>query len=464
MPFSCTLRGERFTFGDLRDLLAKANEEKAGDALAGIAAATHLERAAAKTALADVALAEFLDRPLLCPDDDDVSRVLLDDHDAAAFADFRSLTVGELREHLLDDATTPADIRRLQRALLPEMAAAVAKLMGNKDLVLAASRIRNVSRCRTTLGQPGVLGIRIQPNHPADDVPAILLATIEGLLHGCGDAVIGVNPAIDSVETVTAILQGLDRLITGSRIPTQHCCLAHITTQLECLDRGVPIDLLFQSIGGTQRTNDSFGFTLGMLQEGRERVLEVHLDRESGSSGRQVMYFETGQGSSLSADAHHGIDQLTLEARAQGLARAFDPFLVNSVVGFIGPEYLCDERQIVRAGLEDHFLGKLLGLPMGCDVCYTNHAAADQNSAENLLMLLSAAGANYFMGVPGGDDVMLAYQTTSYHDAIAMRSLFGLRPAPEFERWLEAQAIMRDGVLLASPGQAAGRLLAHVSE
>jgi len=464
MPHASTIRGQRFSFVDLRDLLAKANEEKAGDALAGIGAGSQLERAAAKAALADVPLAEFLERPLLCPDDDDVSRILLDDQDAAAFEPLRSWTVGELRDHLLDDGTTAVDLRRLQRALLPEMAAAVAKLMSNKDLVVAASRIRNVFRCRSTLGQPGVLGIRIQPNHPADDVPAILLATVEGLLHGCGDAVIGVNPTIDSVDTVAAILRALDRLVTECGIPTQHCCLAHVTTQLECLDRGVPIDLLFQSVGGTQATNESFGITLGMLQEGRERVLESHLARDSGSSGRQVTYFETGQGSSLSAGAHRGIDQLTLEARAQGLARAFDPFLANSVVGFIGPEYLFDERQIVRAGLEDHFLGKLLGLPMGCDVCYTNHAAADQNSAENLLVLLSAAGCNFFMGVPGGDDVMRNYLTTSYHDAVAMRSLFSLRPAPEFEQWLEAQAIMRDGVLLPAHEQAAGRLLAHVAD
>ena len=463
MAYSTTLRGQRYSFADLRDLLAKANEEKSGDSLAGIAAASHSERAAAKTALADVALQAFLDTPLLSPDDDSVSRVLLDDHDAAAFEEIACWTVGELRDHLLADTTTPDSIRRLQRALLPEMAAAVTKLMGNKDLVVAASRIRNLSRCRTTLGGSGVLGIRIQPNHPADDVPAILLAAVEGLLHGCGDAVIGVNPATESVDTVGSILHALDRLITTFEIPTQHCCLAHITTQLECLDRGVPIDLLFQSIGGTQKTNESFGISLGMLQEGRERVLENHFERNGTSAGRQVMYFETGQGSSLSAEAHHSIDQLTLEARAQGLARAFDPFLVNSVVGFIGPEYLFDERQIVRAGLEDHFIGKLLGLPMGCDVCYTNHAAADQNSAENLLMLLSAAGCNFFMGVPGGDDVMLNYQTTSYHDAIAMRALFNLRPAPEFEQWLEGQQIMQEGALLPSSATA-GRLLAHVAE
>jgi ethanolamine ammonia-lyase large subunit len=463
MPFATTIRGQRYSFPDLRDLLAKANEEKSGDALAGIAATSHRQRAAAKTALMDVPLTAFLDTPLLCPDDDSVSQVLLDDHDRVAFATIASWTVGELRDHLLSDTASAADISRLQRGLLPEMAAAVAKLMSNKDLVMAASRIRNLSRCRSTLGARGVLGIRIQPNHPGDDVPAILLAAVEGLLHGCGDAVIGVNPAIESLDTVGAILHGLDRLITRFQIPTQHCCLAHITTQLACLDRDVPIDLLFQSIGGTQLTNESFGVSLGILQEGRERVLENHRKRDGVSAGRQVMYFETGQGSSLSAEAHCGIDQLTLEARAHGLARAFDPFLVNSVVGFIGPEYLFDERQIVRAGLEDHFVGKLLGLPMGCDVCYTNHVAADQNSAENLLMLLSAAGCNFFMGVPGGDDVMLNYQTTSYHDAIAMRSLFALRPAPEFEHWLETQQIMRDGVLLP-PGATSGRLLAHVTE
>ena len=463
MPYSTILRGQHYSFPDLRDLLAKANEEKSGDSLAGIVATSHSQRAAAKTALTDVPLSAFLDTPLLCPDDDSVSQVLFDDHDRAAFATIASWTVGELRDHLLADTTTAADLRRLQRGILPEMAAAVAKLMSNKDLVMASSQIRNLSRCRSTLGARGVLGIRIQPNHPADDVPAILLATVEGLLHGCGDAVIGVNPATESVGTVGAILHALDRLITTFQIPTQHCCLAHVTTQLACLDRGVPIDLLFQSIGGTQLTNESFGISLGMLQEGRERVLEDHLKRDGTSAGRQVMYFETGQGSSLSAEAHCGIDQLTLEARAQGLARAFDPFLVNSVVGFIGPEYLFDERQIVRAGLEDHFVGKLLGLPMGCDVCYTNHVAADQNSAENLLMLLSAAGCNFFMGVPGGDDVMLNYQTTSYHDAIAMRSLFSLRPAPEFEHWLETQQIMREGMLLP-PGASSGRLLAHVAE
>jgi ethanolamine ammonia-lyase large subunit len=335
----------------------------------------------------------------------------------------------------------------------------VAKLMSNRDLVLAAAKVRNVTRCRNTMGERGVLGIRIQPNHPADDVPGILLSAFEGLLYGCGDAVIGVNPAIDSVETVATILHALDRLITLYAVPTQGCCLAHITTQLAAMERGAPVDLLFQSLAGTEKANRSFGVTLAMLREGRERVLEHHRTRQVAWVGEQSMYFETGQGSALSADAHHGIDQLTLEARAYGVARAFDPFLVNSVVGFIGPEYLYDERQIIRAGLEDHFMGKLLGLPMGCDVCYTNHAAADQNSADNLLMLLTAAGCNYFMGVPCGDDVMLNYQSTSYHDALAVRSLFGLRPAPEFLNWLQQVGIYR-GEQPATLDESARRKLA----
>jgi ethanolamine ammonia-lyase large subunit len=317
----------------------------------------------------------------------------------------------------------------------------VTKLMSNKDLVLAANKIRIVSRCRNTIGERGVLGIRIQPNHPADDLGGILLSTADGLLLGCGDAVIGVNPATESSAVVGAILCGLNRLIEALAIPTQACCLAHITTQLACLEQGAPVDLLFQSIAGTEAANRSFGVSLALLREGRERVLEHHRGRDVPWVGNQVTYFETGQGSALSAGAHHGIDQLTLEARAYGVARSLDPFLVNSVVGFIGPEYLFDERQIIRAGLEDHFMGKLLGLPMGVDVCYTNHADADQNSADNLLMLLTAAGCNYFMGVPCADDVMLNYQSTSYHDAIAMRSLFGLRPAPEFAAWLEERGL-----------------------
>jgi ethanolamine ammonia-lyase large subunit len=471
---------ERFQFAGLPELFAKANEEKSGDQLAGIAAASERERVAAKRALADVPLEHIVSNPLIEPDHDEVSRLILESHDQQAFADIKSQTVGEFREFLLTDQTSEADLKRLHWAITPEVAAATAKLMSNKDLVLAASKIRVESHCRNTMGQRGVLGIRLQPNHPSDDIAGILLSAFDGLMYGCGDAVIGVNPATDSVETVSAILHGLQRLIDAYKIPTQACCLAHISTQMAAMQQGAPVDLLFQSVAGTQKANESFGISLAMLREGQERVLEHHRDRgitstqqsavstqavqsadynnsqtenPAGSSPclsasvvnnvPNVMYFETGQGSALSADAHHGIDQLTLEARAYGVARVFQPFLVNTVVGFIGPEYLYDERQIIRAGLEDHFMGKLLGLPMGCDVCYTNHAAADQNSADNLLMLLAAAGCNYFMGVPCADDVMLNYQSTSFHDALAVRKLFNLKPAPEFLAWLQEMEIFK---------------------
>jgi ethanolamine ammonia-lyase large subunit len=475
-------------FSDLRELFAKANEEKSGDELAGIAARSEQERVAAKRALAEITLDHIAANPLIDPDQDDVTRLILDTHDRQGFAEIKSMTVGEFREFILRDETSEADLKRLHWAITPEIAAAVAKIMSNKDLVLAAAKIRVVTRCRNTMGQRGVLGIRLQPNHPADDIAGILLSAFDGLLFGCGDAVIGVNPATDSVESVSAILRALERLIEAYKIPTQACCLAHISTQLAALERGAPVDLLFQSVAGTQKANESFGITLSMLREGRERVLEHHKqragNREIGSSGHRdiggegyrspdhpitrspdsphrpnrstspilpgqpnlnVTYFETGQGSALSAEAHHGIDQLTLEARAYGVARVFEPFLINSVVGFIGPEYLYDERQIIRAGLEDHFMGKLLGLPMGVDVCYTNHAAADQNSADNLLLLLAAAGCNYFMGVPCADDVMLNYQSTSFHDALAARRLFNLRPAPEFLEWLQQTGIYKGG-------------------
>jgi len=429
-------------FADLRELFAKANEVKSGDQLAGIAARSEQERVAAKYALADTQLTEILAKPLL---EDEVTRLIYDSFDETAFVPIRSMTVGALREHILSDLISGDNLKSLQPGLMPEMAAAVAKIMSNKDLVLAAAKIRNITRCRNTLGQPGVLAIRTQPNHPADDVGGILLAAFEGLLYGCGDAVIGVNPATDSIESVSAILHALQRLVTTYEIPTQTCCLAHITTQLAAMERGAPVDLLFQSVAGTEDANRSFGINLSLLREGQERVREHHRRRTDVHwIGDNAMYFETGQGSALSAEAHHGIDQLTLEARAYGIARTISPMLVNSVVGFIGPEYLFDERQIIRAGLEDHFMGKLLGLPMGCDVCYTNHAEADQNSADNLLVLLSAAGCNYFMGVPCSDDVMLNYQSTSYHDALAMRRIFHLRPAPEFLEWLESRGMYRD--------------------
>ncbi len=437
MNLSTTIRSERITFASLSEVFAKANEEKSGDQLAGLGAGTERERVAAKIVLAELSLGEIVDHPLIEPDSDEISRLILDSVDQGVLAPVRTLTVGELREWILSDQTTGEDLAAIRPGLMPEHAAAVAKLMSNKDLVVAASKIRVITRCRNTMGQRGVLGIRIQPNHPVDDLGGILLSTADGLLHGAGDAVIGVNPATESVSVVSSILHTLDRLIESLQIPTQACCLAHITTQLEALAQGTPVDLLFQSIAGTEGANSSFGISLALLREGQQRVVEQHRERNVAWVGNQVMYFETGQGSALSANAHHGIDQLTLEARAYGVARAFDPFLVNSVVGFIGPEYLRDERQIIRAGLEDHFMGKLLGLPMGVDICYTNHADADQNSTDNLLLLLAAAGCNYIMGVPGSDDVMLNYQSTSYQDGLATRRLFGLRPAPEFMAWLE---------------------------
>jgi ethanolamine ammonia-lyase large subunit len=451
---------ERFCFADLRDVFAKANEEKSGDQLAGLAACSERERIAAKMVLAELTLGEIVDHPLIDPDADEVTRLTLDSLDHEAFAALRNLTVGELRDWILDDDTTQGTLIASQAALTPEIAAAVAKLMSNKDLVLAGSKIRIVTRCRNTIGCQGVLAVRIQPNHPRDDLGAILLSAADGLLYGCGDAVIGVNPATESVEVTEAILRTLNHLIEALAIPTQACCLAHITTQLACLKRQAPIDLLFQSLAGTEAANTSFGINLRLLQEGQDQVLEHHQGRDAAWAGKQVMYFETGQGSALSAGAHWGVDQLTLEARAYGVARAFDPFLVNSVVGFIGPEYLRNERQIIRAGLEDHFMGKLLGLPMGVDVCYTNHADADQNSADNLLLLLAAAGCNYVMGVPCADDVMLNYQSTSFHDALAVRQLFGLRPAPEFAAWLESMNLLSAATGSAQQAQAR-RLMLH---
>lgn len=454
--------GERFHFADLKELFAKANEQKSGDQLAGIAATSERERVAAKMRLADLPLSEILSRPLIDPANDEISRLILDRHSDEAFHPIRSMTVGEFREHLLDDETPEADLKGISWGVTPEMAAAVTKLMSNKDLVLAGAKIRNITRCRNTIGERGVLGIRLQPNHPADDTGGILFSTFDGLLYGCGDAVIGVNPAGDSVETVTAILTALNRLIETLNIPTQACCLAHISTQMRCIEQGVPVDLLFQSVAGSELANRSFGINLAMLREGRDLAIKQRENRDVPWVGANVMYFETGQGSALSAEAHHGVDQLTMEARAYGVARVFEPFLVNSVVGFIGPEYLYDERQIIRAGLEDHFMGKLLGLPMGCDVCYTNHAAADQNSADNLLVLLTAAGCNYFMGVPGSDDVMLNYQSTSYHDALAMRRLFNLKPAPEFANWLETIGIYRNGEPAALNSSARDKLLRSI--
>jgi ethanolamine ammonia-lyase large subunit len=447
MAYSHVIRGEQYNFADLKELLAKANEPKSGDLLAGLAAKNERERIAAKMALADLPLSEFLAYPILDPDSDDVSKVIFNTHNSVAFKPIASLTVGELREYLLQNLPQGAELKNLQQGLTPEMVAAVTKLLANKELIAIAAKIKNIARCRNTTGIAGTLGIRIQPNHPTDNTAGIAASCIDGLLMGAGDAVIGVNPAVDSIDSVSAILKSIDHVITSLNIPTQGCCLAHITTQLAAMKKDAPVDLLFQSIGGTQKTNESFGISLALLNEGKAQVLEHHTSRNVNWVGSQAMYFETGQGSSLSANAHHGIDQLTLEARAYGLARTFDPFLVNSVVGFIGPEYLFDERQIIRAGIEDHFMGKLLGLPMGVDVCFTNHAEADHNSLDNLLLLLANAGVNYIMGVPAGDDVMLSYQTTSYHDAAMVKSLLGLKAAPEFQTWLEHNGIMKGSSL-----------------
>ncbi len=460
MTFRSTLRGEVFTFADLRELMGRAGDPKAGDELAGVGARSERERVAAQWALAEVTVGEVVDTPLV---DDDVTALVLDGLDRGGLAAIAGLTIGELRERVLSPGFVAEWSAGLHRAITPEVAAAVAKLMGARDLIQAAAPLRVVTRCRNTMGGAGVLGVRVQPNHPTDDLGGVLLSAIDGLLFGAGDAVIGVNPAGDSVEVVERLERGLADLVDRSGAPTQTCVLAHVTTQLAALDRGAPIDLLFQSIGGTTATNDSFGVSLATLAEGREAVLAHHRERE-GFVGEQVMYFETGQGSALSAGAHHGLDQLTCEARAYGVARVFDPFLVNSVVGFIGPEYLADGRQIIRAGLEDHFVGKLLGLPMGCDVCYTNHVEADQDTTDQLLVLLGTAGCNFVMGVPGSDDVMLNYQSTSYHDVAGVRELLGLRPTPEFEAWLEAAGIMRAGRLTEATanGPASLPLLAAV--
>ncbi|MDT3442317.1 ethanolamine ammonia-lyase subunit EutB [Pseudofrankia sp. BMG5.37] len=462
MTFRATVRGTSYVFPDLAALLAKANEEKSGDQLAGVAAVSATERVAAKLALADVRLGDILATPLL---DDAVTELILREHDAAAFADagLASLTVGEFRELVLSPGFADAwSAAGLAGAITPEMAAAVAKLMSDKDLIVGAKPLRTVTRCRNTMGEAGVLGVRVQPNHPTDDVEGILLSALDGILYGCGDAVLGVNPVNESVASVGAVLHGLQSLIRQLSLPTQTCVLAHVTTQLAALAAGAPVDLLFQSIAGTEAANRSFGISLEMLAEGRDAVLAHHRDRSGEFVGDNVMYFETGQGSALSADAHGGLDQLTVEARAHGVARAYQPFLVNSVVGFIGPEYLADARQITRAGLEDHFIGKLLGLPMGIDVCYTNHVDADQNTNDDLLVLLVAAGCNFVMGVPGADDVMLSYQSTSYHDAAGMRDLFGLSATPEYTTWLHDRGLIRGGRLADPDPDVAAALLADL--
>jgi len=445
MPqFRATIGRTSHTFDNLKVLLAKASPARSGDALAGIAAENDQQRVAAQMALADVPLPRLLDEPIIPYEVDEVTRLIVDTHDKTAFQSVSHMTVGEFRDWLLCYETTGDVLAGLAPGLTPEMVAAVSKLMRNQDLILVASKCRVVTRFRNTIGLPGRLSIRLQPNHPTDDLAGIGASILDGLLYGCGDAVIGINPATDSVETVVRLLHMLSDLIETYRIPTQSCVLSHVTTQLAAIELGAPLDLVFQSIAGTEAANASFGVTLKLLEEAQQAAHSL----ARGTLGNNVMYFETGQGSCLSAEAHHGVDQQTLEARAYAVARRFEPLLVNTVVGFIGPEYLFDGKQIIRAGLEDHFCGKLLGLPMGCDVCYTNHAEADQDDMDNLLTLLAVAGCNYFMGVPGADDIMLNYQSTSFHDSQYLRQLLGLRPAPEFEAWLEDMRIARGGTQL----------------
>lgn len=441
MAYSWTAGASRFVFPDLKTVMAKATPPRSGDALAGLAADSAEETVAARQVLADLPLKTLLDEPLVPYETDEVTRLICDTHDAVAFAPVASMTVGEFREFLLSETTTGEVLARLAPGITPEMAAAVSKIMRNQDLIAVARKIRVVTRFRNTLGEAGVMAVRLQPNHPTDDPAGVTAAILDGLMYGCGDAVIGINPASDSLSAVDALLRLTDDLVQRFDIPTQTCVLTHVTSAIELIGRGAPVDLVFQSIAGTEAANAGFGVTLDLLREGREAALSL----KRGTVGDNVMYFETGQGSALSANAHRGVDQQTIEARAYAVARALDPLLVNTVVGFIGPEYLYDGKEIIRAGLEDHFCGKLLGVPMGCDVCYTNHAEADQDDMDNLLSLLAAAGVNFIMGVPGADDVMLNYQSTSFHDALYVREVFGLKRAPEFEAWLRRIGVTGEG-------------------
>jgi ethanolamine ammonia-lyase large subunit len=432
MVYRHAIGATTYVFDDLRDLLAKATPPRSGDRLAAIAADSAEQMIAARIALADVPLEQFLQETVVPYEDDEVTRLIIDTHDRSAFAAISSLTVGSFRDWLLSGTATSGVLKKLSRGVTPEMAAAVSKLMRNQDLILAAKKCEVTSAFRDTIGKRGRMSVRLQPNHPFDDVKGITASILDGILLGSGDACIGINPASDDPAVIGRLLRLLDDIIARLQIPTQGCVLSHVTTTLGLIEQGLPVDLVFQSIAGTQAANRSFGIDLALLREAHQAGLSLR----RGTVGNNVMYFETGQGSALSANAHHGVDQQTCEARAYAVARAFDPLLVNSVVGFIGPEYLYDGKEIIRAGLEDHFCGKLLGLPLGVDVCYTNHAEADQDDMDNLLTLLAAAGVSFIMGVPGADDVMLNYQSTSFHDALYVRDLFGLKRAPEFDDWL----------------------------
>jgi ethanolamine ammonia-lyase large subunit len=449
MILACTLFGTRYEFGDIKTLLAKANEEKSGDRLAGLAADSAAERIAAKYVLAEVTLETLRANPAVPYEEDEVTRVIDDAVDDTVYAEIKGWTVGQLREWLLAESTSEDMIKRLSDGLTSEMIAAVAKLMSNLDLMLAASKIRVVKHCVNTIGRRGTLGSRCQPNHPTDAVEGIRAEIYEGLSFGSGDSVIGINPSDDSLGSVARLLEMTHDVISRWEIPTQNCVLSHVSTQMEAMKAGAPLGLVFQSIAGSQAGNESFGVSVGMLDEASELAQKYAV-----AEGPNYLYFETGQGAELSAEAHHGADQVVMEARCYGLAKRYDPFQLNTVIGFIGPEYLYDASQITRAGLEDHFMGKLHGISMGADVCYTNHARSNQNELENLAVLLASAGVNYIMGIPMGDDAMLSYQSSSYHDAPSLRELLGLRPLPEFEAWMEGLGLLKNGHLTENAGDA----------
>ncbi len=440
MKLKTILFGKTYSFRDVKEVLARANEEKSGDRLAGVGARSAEERVAAKIVLSELLLSELRENPVVPYEADEVTRIIQDDLNVRIYEELRGWTVGQLRQWLLSEQTTGADIRRISRGLTAEMVAAVCKLMSNLDLITAGKKITVTAHCNTTIGLPGTLSCRLQPNHPTDDPDGVLASLLEGLSWGAGDAVIGLNPAGDSAARVKELLTRFEEVKQRYRIPTQTCVLAHVSTQMRAIEAGAPADLIFQSIAGSQKGNEAFGFCAGTLEQARQLALT-----QGTAEGPNVMYFETGQGSELSSEAHHGADQVTMEARCYGFARRYQPFLVNTVVGFIGPEYLYDARQVIRAGLEDHFMGKLSGVPMGCDACYTNHMKADQNDIENLATLLTAAGCNYFMGIPHGDDVMLNYQTTGFRETATLRQLYGLTAIAPFQRWLEEMGFWENG-------------------
>ena len=450
MILKTKLFGKVYAFKSLNEVMAKANEEKSGDRLAGLAAESSEERVAAKVVLSNITLEDLRNNPAVPYEIDEVTRIIQDDVNEKIYSEIKHWTVSEFREWILDENTTGADIRRISRGLTSEMVAAVAKLMSNVDLIYGARKIKVTAHCNTTIGEKGTLSARLQPNHPTDDPDGIMASLLEGLTFGVGDAVLGLNPVDDSVESVTKVLKRFDEIKRKFKIPTQTCVLAHVTTQMEAIRQGAPTDLIFQSIAGSEKGNEAFGFNAATIEEARQLAL-----KQGTATGPNVMYFETGQGSELSSDAHHGVDQVTMEARCYGFAKRFQPFLVNTVVGFIGPEYLYDSKQVIRAGLEDHFMGKLTGIPMGCDACYTNHMKADQNDIENLAVLLTTAGCTYFMGIPHGDDVMLNYQTTGYHETAALREMFGLTAIKEFQDWLvEMGFVDENGKLTKKAGDA----------